>query len=97
MVGTVDKEQPKIGACGADSVGQECLEAPTPGSRTSCSSCGASVEHDAARCPWCGRVVLKDAVFGSEGAAPDTTALLRYADRPLIDAVLESRRYSTWL
>ena len=97
MVGTVDNEQPKIGAGGADSVGQERLEPPTPGSRTYCSSCGASIEHDAARCPWCGRVVLKDAVFGSESAARDTTALPRYADRPLIDVVLETRRDSTWL
>ena len=69
MVGTIVNAQfahsIRIGIAGDVSAGQEGLEAPSPGSEASCSSCGAHVEYDAALCPWCGRVVLKDAVFSS--------------------------------
>jgi predicted amidophosphoribosyltransferase len=43
------------------------------GSRGSCSSCGNQTGRDAALCPWCGRVALKDAASDPE-AAGDVTA-----------------------
>ena len=103
MVGTVDKEQPvgsiETGIAGDDPAGQGRVELPAPGSGASCSSCGASIGHDAARCPSCGRVVLHDAVFDSMDRSKRPPQLLgaRTVPTRLIDVVLETRRDSTWL
>jgi hypothetical protein len=101
MVGTVVTLQPAdsigIGIAGDGSAGQRGLEAPNPGSEASCSSCGASIELAAALCPWCGRVVLKDAVAGSAVAfsASPWHPVLGSSAPGSIDAVLVNGRDST--
>ncbi len=77
MVGTVINERPvdSIRIAGEGPAGQKDLEELPPGSEESCSSCGARIEHEASRCPWCGRVVLKDAVLDSNGE-PDSPPML---------------------
>jgi hypothetical protein len=57
-----------VGTCGDGLGGQGGVGASPRGSQGSCSSCGSRIENYAALCPWCGRVLLKDSVFESEGA-----------------------------
>ena len=103
MVGTVFDEQPvgsiMVGVSHDGSAGQEGLEVQSLASGGSCTSCGARIGHDAALCPWCGRVVLHDPVFDSDGASarhclgPPTGALLAPGSSALL-AIPEGT--STW-
>ena len=87
MDGTIVNERPVdpivVGVSGGVSARREGLEGPPPGSEESCSSCGARFEHDASRCPWCGRAVLKDAVFERTSIVlefPASTESLRFLE-----------------
>jgi hypothetical protein len=57
-----------VGVSGNRRGSQTGLEVPSPGPEEPCISCGARIEHHAALCPSCGRAVLKDVLFDSEGA-----------------------------
>jgi hypothetical protein len=57
-----------VGVSGDRRGSQTGLEAPSPGPEEPCASCGVRIGHHAALCPWCGRAVLRDVLFDSEGA-----------------------------
>jgi len=64
------------------------------GSRASCSSCGNQTGRDAALCPWCGRVALKDAASDPEasGMRRRSSALVRDRSLHFSDMSLHERK-----